>query len=133
MYYNFGRSLRAERRLSEAADAALARRELWQGNGERLLGVAAELAEVALEIQRESPETSEIGASHNVDEDILATLEHSYESGWPKNIDLVADERFSSLKKDKRFAAKVAELSARSKNSSANQAGSDKAPPANTN
>jgi eukaryotic-like serine/threonine-protein kinase len=133
MYYNFGRSLRAERRLGEAADAALARRELWQGNGERLLGVAAELAGVASELQRESPERSEIGASRNVDEDILATLEQSYESGWPKNIDLVADERLSSLKMDKRFAAKVAELSARSKDSAAKQVGSGKAPPDSTN
>jgi tetratricopeptide (TPR) repeat protein len=133
MYYNFGRSLRAERRLGEAADAALARRQLWQGNGERLLGVAAELADLEAEMQSEPAGNAEIGANRNVGEDVLITLEQSYKAGWPKNFDLAADERFSSLKKNKRFAAKLAELSARPRDSSATQAESSQAPPANTN
>jgi serine/threonine protein kinase/tetratricopeptide (TPR) repeat protein len=119
MYYNFGRSLRAERRLDEAADAALARRELWQGNGERLLGVAAELAELN-SVQRSQPsEAAPIGAQRKLDEDVLATLDESFRGGWPRGIDVGADERFASLMKNERFAAKVWELSARSKGSAA--------------
>ena len=45
VYYNYGQSLRAAGRQSEAIKAALQRRDLWRDNGERLLGVAAELAD----------------------------------------------------------------------------------------
>jgi eukaryotic-like serine/threonine-protein kinase len=43
-YYNFGRTLRALQRGEAAIDAALARKQLWPQNAERLLSVAEELA-----------------------------------------------------------------------------------------
>jgi serine/threonine protein kinase/tetratricopeptide (TPR) repeat protein len=122
MYYNFGRSLRAERRLGEAADAALARRELWQGNGERLLGVAAELAELDSAMDAPSAGDAPIGARRELGEDVLATLDQSFRDGWPRGIDVGADERFASLMNNDRFAAKVAELSARWKGAAAKDA-----------
>ena len=47
MYYNYGQSLRRTGQFAAAAEAALARREVWRGNGQRLFGVAVELAEIA--------------------------------------------------------------------------------------
>ena len=46
MYYNEGQSLAALKKWNEAADAAIARREVWQSNGDRLFGVAVELAAI---------------------------------------------------------------------------------------
>ena len=43
-YYNYGRTLRALGRREAAIDAALARKELWPQNAERLLSVAEELS-----------------------------------------------------------------------------------------
>jgi hypothetical protein len=54
-----------------------------------------------------------------VDQDILATLNQAYESGWPRTIDL-AEPRFAGLKKNERFAAKISELSERAARSKLN-------------
>ncbi len=47
-YFNYGRALRAAGRLADAAEMALARRELWRGDGPRLGQVAVELALAAV-------------------------------------------------------------------------------------
>jgi tetratricopeptide (TPR) repeat protein len=121
MYYNFGRSLRAERRWDEAAEAARARRQLWQGHGERLLGVAAELAELEAAMDAQAAGTTPVGARPELDEDVLTTLDESFRGGWPAEIDFVKDERFTKLMKNERFAAKVKELSERAKGSQTEQ------------
>jgi serine/threonine protein kinase len=50
-YFNYGRALRAAGRPQEAAQAALARRELWPADGEHLGKIAVELAEAAGQIR----------------------------------------------------------------------------------
>jgi serine/threonine protein kinase len=50
-YYNYGRALRAAGRPDKAAEAALARRELWRGDGRRLGQVTVELAEAAVAVR----------------------------------------------------------------------------------
>jgi eukaryotic-like serine/threonine-protein kinase len=114
MYYNFGQSLRAEKRLSEAAQSAIARRELWKGNGERLLGVAAELAEIEAVMRTDRSTPTAERANPNLEDEVLATVQQAYDAGWPGKIDLATEERFAYLKNNERFAAKVAELNERS-------------------
>jgi tetratricopeptide (TPR) repeat protein len=109
MYYNFGQSLRANGQFDEAGQAALARRKIWKGNGDRLLGVAAELAELDDVVRSTSNDGNMQASAKKLDGDVLATLDLAYESGWPRTIDL-AEPRFSCLKKSEQFAKKIAKL-----------------------
>ncbi len=128
MYYNYGQSLRHTGKLGEAMKAALARRALWQGNGERLLGVAVELAEIG-GMARDSSNTSMMDdAQQELDNELMATLRQAHDSGWPSEFDLAADKRFAYLHDRKQFSALIAELSDRPVESSANQPGRSTAP-----
>jgi hypothetical protein len=122
MYYNFGQSLRATEKLDDAMQAALARRQLWKGNSERLIGVAAELAVLNEDARNPSEKTKRKTLAKSLDDVILATLNQAYDSGWPRLIDL-AEPRFASLKKSERFAAKIAELNDRAARSRKNELG----------
>jgi serine/threonine protein kinase/tetratricopeptide (TPR) repeat protein len=116
MYYNFAQSLRATGKFEEAMQAAQARRKLWKGSSERLLGVAAELAELEDAVQSQPESAHAKILANDLNDDILATLDQAYESGWPRTIDL-AEPRFIGLKKSERFAAKVVELNKRAAHS----------------
>ncbi|MEX0642049.1 MAG: serine/threonine-protein kinase [Pirellulales bacterium] len=108
MYYNYGQSLRSTTQFSAAADAAVARRELWQGNGERLFGVAVELAEIA-GAWRTNTSTSPGDDLRKLDLEIIRTLRAARESGWHDEADLAADDRFAFLRQDKQFAQLIAD------------------------
>jgi tetratricopeptide (TPR) repeat protein len=108
MYYNYAQSLRVEGRFADAGQAALDRREVWVGNGERLLSVAAELAAIAEESRNKTDRLALENGSHNLEDEVVATLRLAHESGWPRDVDLAKDERFASLVKNQRFAAAVA-------------------------
>jgi tetratricopeptide (TPR) repeat protein len=97
MYYNYGQSLRSVGDRRDAVEVALKRRELWRGDGERLFGVAAELAEADVRTPK-------------VDEEIVATLWEAFESGWPQDAKLDADDRFARLRTNERFAALAAKV-----------------------
>ncbi len=113
MYYNFGQSLRAERRWSEAEQTALSRRELWNGNGERLLSVAAELADLRAAMLLDDGHDN-AAVARSVDREVLSTLQHSYDRGWPQAVDLNKDKQFAGIRQNAEYAAKVAELSQQS-------------------
>jgi len=113
MYYNFGQSLRAEKQWSNAEHTALERRALWAGSGERLVGVAAELADLRAAMARENGPAG--SHTKDIDRDVLETLQQSYDCGWPRAIDFGAGKQFASLKQNKQFADKVAELNQRSR------------------
>jgi tetratricopeptide (TPR) repeat protein len=119
MYYNFGQSLRANGQFDDARQAALARRNVWKGNGDRLLGVAAELAELDDAVRTKSNDGNTQASSKKLDRDVLATLDLAYESGWPRAIDL-AEPRFTCLKKNEQFATKIAKLNERATHSEKN-------------
>jgi tetratricopeptide (TPR) repeat protein len=114
MHYNFGKSLSAERRWREAFDSAVARQSIWSGNGERLLGVAAELADLDRDFKGNASAAmddqkitdAELAAG------VLCALQNAYDSGWPRMVNLSSEERFASLRKDP-FATKIAELNRR--------------------
>ncbi|MEX2139158.1 MAG: serine/threonine-protein kinase, partial [Pirellulales bacterium] len=110
MYYNYGQSLRMVERLADAGQAALERREVWRGNGERLLGVAAELATIAEELRTKMDVSTADDGPRKLDDEVLATLRLAHQSGWPRHIDIAKDERFASLARNERYAAAVAEL-----------------------
>lgn len=123
MYYNLGRSLQAIGNFGDAAGAARARRDLWTNNGERLLGVAAELAELSMAMAKESAVAGKPSGkidSETVCNDVLATLDQAYRCGWPRKIDLGSEQRFSCFKQDERFAEKIAELNERASVSTQN-------------
>jgi serine/threonine protein kinase/tetratricopeptide (TPR) repeat protein len=112
MYYNYAQSLRVEGRFADAGQAAVDRREVWRGNGERLLGVAAELAAIAEESRVEADTSAASTEPEKWEQEVLATLQLAHEAGWPHEIDLANDERFALLVNNKRYAA-VVELSER--------------------
>jgi tetratricopeptide (TPR) repeat protein len=123
MYYNYGQSLQATGRHEEAIDTALARRDLWQGNGERLVSVAAELADLRGNL-RGSPDAGDLAAlQRRCDEKIVATLWQAYEAGWPHKTKLAADERFAYLRGNPQFMALVAKLNVPAAAPSAGQVG----------
>jgi serine/threonine protein kinase/tetratricopeptide (TPR) repeat protein len=105
MHYNYGQSLRATGRLDEAAQQALARRDLWRGNGERLLGVAAELAQIGTATDGVVAQNIE-----QWDDEAVATLRQAHKGGWPAGVDLARDERFARLNDNQEIKALITEL-----------------------
>ncbi len=95
MIYNYSRALQAVGRFDEAVELALTRRQLWQGNGERLFGVAVELAQI-LRSSGEPKEPSLRAAA-------VATLRESLEEGYQPQSDLTADPRFEHLRNEPGF------------------------------
>jgi hypothetical protein len=112
MYYNFGQSLQVEHRWPEAVKTAVARRELWDDNSERLLSVAAELADLRAAMRQDGSHVDEVARS--VDREVLTTLQRSYDRGWPPTVDLNAEKQFAAFQQNAEYAAKVAELNQRS-------------------
>jgi serine/threonine protein kinase len=110
MYYNYGQSLRSTSQMSEAAETALSRRKVWRGNGDRLFGVAVELAEIASAWPDNSTSSSTDETRQKLSEEIVTTLRTARECGWPGDVNLASDERFAFLQHDQRFMQFVAEV-----------------------
>jgi tetratricopeptide (TPR) repeat protein len=111
MYYNYGQSLRAAGRLVDAAQVALARRDVWKGNAERLFGVAVELARLDVESRQSTDGSNQSDAELALADEVAATLWQVYDSGWPRDVDLGADDRFAHLRDNEHFAALLTKLS----------------------
>jgi hypothetical protein len=109
MYYNYRQALETAGRLEEASTAALARRQLWQGNGERLLGVAVELAEIGTRVRKLDAGSDAPDLQKQLDDEVVATLREIRESGSILGFDLATDERFRYLRGREDFDALVAE------------------------
>ena len=114
MYFNFGQSLRHREQWHEAMDAALARRELWKASGERLLGVAAELAELDIAMPQHLAGTDKKETSSELEAAVLSTLQQAYDCGWPRKIDPATDAKFACFNRNERYAAKLAQLNEQS-------------------
>jgi tetratricopeptide (TPR) repeat protein len=104
MYYNYGQSLRHVGQVWSAAEAAVARREVWRGNGQRLFGVAVELAAIA----RDDPHALSADGTQKLHQEIIATLELSRGTGWQDTFQLAHDERFTFLRQNERFQQLIA-------------------------
>ncbi|MCH8840934.1 MAG: tetratricopeptide repeat protein, partial [Planctomycetes bacterium] len=97
MVYNYSQALQAVGRFDEAAELALTRRQLWQGNGERLFGVAVELAQI-LQSRGQQNEPVDSLSVESLRSAAVATLQESLEAGHRPQIDLTADPRFENLR-----------------------------------
>jgi len=108
MVYNHGRSLAALRRWDAAADAALARREIWQTDGQRLFGVAVELAGIGRALAE--PNSDDTQLRQRVDRETVATLRQAFDKGYhdPRETQLASDERFAHLRDNEQFAKLLA-------------------------
>ncbi len=113
LYYNYSQSLQKAGRLSDAAKAALARRDIWKGNGERLFGVAVELAAIDCAARDDAKHDGKLT------NEVVATLRQAHDAGWPREIDLATDERFAYLKSNEQFNTLVAPTGKQSLDSSA--------------
>jgi serine/threonine protein kinase len=108
MYYNYRQALEKTGRWEEATTAALARRQLWQGNGERLLGVAVELAGMgtAARGQTAGSNSSDV---QQLDDEVIATLRQVRQCGPMPNFNLATDDRFRYLHSHAGFQSLIAE------------------------
>lgn len=102
MVYNQGRSLAALGRWDAAADTALARRAIWRGDGQRLYGVAVELAGIGRALSEQRSVDADL--YERVDRETVATLRQALQSGFSPDQDVAHDARFAHLKKNKQFA-----------------------------
>jgi len=80
IYYNYGRALQQAGHDAKAVEQALARRTLWHDDGERLFGVAVELAQLA-------------GAKQYGSE-VIETLATALAAGYQPEVELSTDARF---------------------------------------
>jgi hypothetical protein len=110
LYYNYGQSLWAVGRFSDALDAALARREVWKTSGDRLLGVAAEIAEMADRSRDKGNRAVTSEVQKKLNDEVVATLWQAHDRGWPSAVDLATDKRFAQFRTNDQFVALVNEL-----------------------
>ena len=80
IYYNYSRALQQAGRDAEAVEQALARRELWHDNGERLFSVAVELAQ--------------FDGTKDLDTELIATLAEALATRYQPAVALGKDARF---------------------------------------
>ncbi len=119
LYYNYGQSLWAVGRFSDALDAALARREVWKASGDRLLGVAAEIAEMADRSRDKDKQAVTSEVQKKLNDEVVATLWQAHDRGWPSAVDLATDKRFAQFRTNDRFVALVNELKGQTADASA--------------
>ncbi len=86
IYYNYSQSLQQSGRPADAIEQALARRDLWHGNGDRLFSVAVELARIAAS---DSPSSND-----QIEGALIATLELALLAGYQPETKLSEDIRF---------------------------------------
>ena len=111
-YFNYAAALRASDLLDKAADVAALRARLWRSDAERLVGVAAEMADLSRQM-RESSEGAKYDARRRtLDDQVVDTLWQARRAGQTSALDLATDERFKFYRSNDRFAALVSELEA---------------------
>ncbi len=111
-YVNYGRVLRATNRWREAGDAALARRQLWPGNPQRLYRVAVELALAARPAADGGNDLSADEATqrqHYADQ-AVATLRLAIAAGFAAPEEIRDDPDLESVRRHPEFRELLAEL-----------------------
>jgi eukaryotic-like serine/threonine-protein kinase len=101
MVYNQGRSLSALERWDAAIDAAIARREIWHGDGPREFGVAVELAGIGRALHQQHDTRAE--SRDRVDRETVSTLRQAIQLGMIPERNLANDDRFAHLKDNQQF------------------------------
>jgi tetratricopeptide (TPR) repeat protein len=94
-FYNLGRALRTLGKAGEAADVALARKELWRHDPQRLLSIAEELA---LASQMLSGDDESERSAAGCAELSVATLREAVAAGLQLPTDLDRQSSFAALR-----------------------------------
>jgi tetratricopeptide (TPR) repeat protein len=94
-YYNLGRALRTQGKAGEAAKVALARKELWRDNPQRLLSVAEELALASQVLSDVDPSKT---SANDCAELSVATLREAMAAGLNLPDDLDRQASFAALR-----------------------------------
>ena len=124
-YVNYGRVLRRQEKPIAAGEVAMKRKALWKGAGQRLVRVAAELAEAARMLAEASgPENRnlEIGeglkkkesASERLANEAVSTLAEAVDAGFQDSSQLTDHGTFVVVSDNPRFQALLAKMTARS-------------------
>lgn len=108
-YVKYGRFLRQRNEPVAAAEVALMRRALWEGNGGRLQRVAVELAESASMLSEQSSPDSARWIN-----EAISTLEEAVAAGFDNREELVTNTSFRVLADHSRFKTLLAALPAES-------------------
>ncbi len=95
--YNYGQALKNSGRTAEAAQQALARRDLWSHHPQKLFGVAVELAALA--------EVEPTVEHELLTDELVATLAAALRIGYHPEVALSRDERFSRWHDNPQFRA----------------------------
>lgn len=118
VYVNQGRAYVAAGQPAAAAQVALARRDLWTGDGNRLFAISVDLA--ALLDQLQQGQSADDSGVHDPDESertelvesvanaAVDTLRQAVAAGYRQSIALLADERLACLHYHPEFAAAIA-------------------------
>ena len=86
------------------------RAQLWRGDGEQLVSVAAELADLSRQM-RESPDGVKYDARRQkLDEQVVDMLWQARRAGHATALNLAKDERFKFYRGNNRFMALVSEI-----------------------
>ncbi len=97
IYYNYGQALKNSGRINEATQQALARRDLWSTNPQRLFSLAVELAELA--------QVEPTGENELLTEELINTLTAALRGGYQPEVALRQDERFRRWHDNPQFRA----------------------------
>jgi hypothetical protein len=103
-YYNYGRVLRRLNRADDAVGAALARKQLWPRDPERLFSVAEELALASRLLDAGQPHQTSAGKCADLAVD---TLREAVAAGLTLPADLRGNESFAALGDHPGFIALV--------------------------
>jgi tetratricopeptide (TPR) repeat protein len=80
-YYNYGQALRKAGQPGPAGEAALARRALWPGHGDRLVQVTLELAEAAASAREAGDDSAAAELADRLEAETAATLRAALAAG----------------------------------------------------
>jgi tetratricopeptide (TPR) repeat protein len=112
-YWNYGRVLRAAGHPEEAAQAALARKELWKNNPQRLYTVAVELALAAEQMSREPKAVNQENqvAGRQYAAQAVAALGEAVRLGYVPAEELGKNPDLKSIREDPEFRRLLASVS----------------------
>ncbi len=117
-YWNYGRTLRAAGRPQEAVQAALARKELWPDNPQRLYTVAVELAMAAeqLTAKQTDGDKQPDAAAEKCAAQAIATLGEAVRLGFVPSGDLESSPDFKGVRRRPEFHRLLDSLAKAEKN-----------------
>jgi len=104
-YWNYARLLHTVGRNTEAADAILARRALWPGDGRRLFAVACELGVLAESLSSPGADSASAPLSQRLAAEVAKTLRQALDAGFDAGPEVQREPTLAMLRRHPQFAA----------------------------